>query len=67
MVNKYEKSITTDIPFEIKYTSNKDGLISCYLPEINSYFSAKNELDMKRKAHAFFKIWIKFFNEQNKP
>ena len=56
--------IKTEIEFEIKTIEN-GGRYSCFIPEFNLLFSAKNKDDIKRKAEAMIKMSLEFNNEYN--
>lgn len=68
MNNDYKDEMVVSINFTVKTDQHDtDEMISCYIPEINQYFSARTPEDVKRKASAFIKSWINFWNERNQP
>lgn len=63
MNEEYKNEMTISVDFTVKTDQHdSDEMISCYMPEINVYFSAKKPEDIPRKAAAFVKIWVNHWN-----
>jgi len=62
----YNQKRTVSVDFTVM-TDNpeSDEMFSCYMPEIDVYFSARTEEDINKKASAFVKMWVDFFHEKN--
>lgn len=68
MDNDYKDEMTISVNFTVKTIQEEsDEMISCFIPEIDQYFSAKTPEDVQRKATAFIKMWIKYWNQKNQP
>lgn len=66
MKEGYDISETINVGFEVQIHRDKDGSIShCYVPEIEQYFSTKNQDEIERKTSAFVKMYISFWDEYN--
>lgn len=59
MNNKDKKIIQTNLSFDIEMIFEKDGLISCYIPQFELYFSADTEKQVKEIANAMILSVIK--------
>ena len=63
----YNDKTTVSIDFTVMTQQDEsDEMISCYMPEIGQYFSARTHEDVQKKAKVFIKMWIKYYNEKNK-
>lgn len=50
--------------FDFEVTYKQEGKrFSCYIPEIDTYFSAKEECDIDKKAKIIVEMWIRFHVE----
>ncbi len=66
MNNDYKDETVVSVNFTVKTDQHDtDEMISCFIPEINQYFSARTPEDVQRKATAFIKIWIDYWNQKN--
>lgn len=66
MNNEYTEETTVTVKFTVKTDQHEsDEMISCFIPEINTYFSAKTPEDVQRKASVMIKSWVGYFNEKN--
>ena len=65
--NMNTKKHIASIPFEIQtHQGEEDEMVSCFIPAINTYFSAKSFDDVDRKVNVMIKIWVNYFNEMNR-
>ena len=59
MNNKDKKITQTNLSFDIEMIFEKDGLISCYIPQFELYFSADTEKEVKEIANTMILSSIK--------
>ena len=45
--------------------SKENGMISAYIPEIDTYFSAMSDDAVIKKAKAMFSMWVNFMKKEN--
>ena len=63
----YDNEITVSMDFQVKtHQGQCDEMISCYIPSIRQYYSAKTHEDVIRKGQAIMTLYIRFFNEHNR-
>lgn len=65
MREEYDESKTISIDFEIKIHRESNGMISCFIPTTNGYFSAMSEEDIPRRAKAMIMSWIHYWDRYN--
>lgn len=63
--SKYTGTITTTPDFEIKTIEEKNGMFSCWIPAVDSYFSASSIEEISSRGSAMIKAFIQFWNEYN--
>lgn len=62
---EYPSKFDSSMSFDVKYSIEKNGYISCHIPMINSFYSAKNMEEAKKKASAMVMCSIRFWEEEN--
>lgn len=65
MKSEHENRMVINVPFTIEYTERDNSMYSCFIPETNIRFSAKEYEDIQKKGSAMIKILVDHFNKTN--
>lgn len=60
-----EKEIEFAVCFKAKFTKHEDGGVSVHIPETDTFFSAPNEDEAKRRCGIMVRSFIQFWKEEN--
>ena len=62
---EYPSEFESEIKFVVKFSNEKGGGVSCYIPTTDTFFSAPDMEVAKKRASVMVKSFIQFWNEEN--
>lgn len=64
-MSDYQNNIKASLEFDIQFTEEENGMYSCFVPDMNLYYSTNTAEEIQTRGSAMIRFFIKFYNDMN--